>query len=47
MSDHTPSQRDRERILRSRPGRSFFKNHTVESDLIYLTFRRVYTLEIC
>jgi hypothetical protein len=25
LSDHTPSQTDRERIFRSRPGRSFFK----------------------
>jgi hypothetical protein len=25
----------------------FFKSHTVKSDLIYLTFRRVHTLEIC
>jgi hypothetical protein len=25
----------------------FLKSHTVKSDLIYLTFRRVHTLEIC
>jgi hypothetical protein len=34
-------------VIRSRPGGSFFKNRTVESDLVYVIGRKVHILEIC